>query len=168
MGRLLSAEATICQLVPSLLVSRITILNLKEKKTFKNCPRTGLYLAAQLACREVSKGCIHYTNLRNRYSKGWEISLSLICSSLFCSKLLILNSDCEDMARVARDSSELLSKNERFAGKNSYFCMFFTVFPLFMPKSKLIPSLFFQEQKSDSPGLGIRSFDFRANCSYFV
>ena len=78
----------------------------------------------------------------------------------FCSKLLILNSDCEVMARVARDSSELLSKNERFAGKNSYFCMFFTVFPLFMPKSKLLPSLFFQEQKSDSPGLGICSFDF--------
>ena len=41
----------------------------------------------------------------------------------------------------ACDSSELLPKTSD-ALKNSYFCMFLTVFHLFMPKSESLPSLF--------------------------
>ena len=42
----------------------------------------------------------------------------------------------------ARDLSGLLAKNERFTQKMCILCMFLTVFPLFMPQSESLLSLF--------------------------
>ena len=66
-------------------------------------------------------------------------------NSLQKSELLFKKERCE---WFACDSSESLAKNEQIACKeranrlkNSYFCMFLTNFPLFMPKSKSLPPI---------------------------
>ena len=105
--------------------------------------------------------------------QGWEFTLSLIRSLLFCSKSLIFRSFRERFTHITlykrvncslrksgvsdslvirvnrlQRTSELLAKNEQIACKeranrlkNSYFCMFLTNFPLFMPKSKSLPPI---------------------------
>ena len=105
--------------------------------------------------------------------QGWEFTLSLIRSLLFCSKSLIFRSFRERFTHItlykrvncslkksgvsdllvirvnrSQRTSELLAKNEQIACKeranrlkNSYFCMFLTNFPLFMPKSKSLPPI---------------------------
>ena len=47
-----------------------------------------------------------------------------------------------DMIELLSDMIKSLSKNERFAWKICIFCMFLTVFPLFMPKSEALLLLF--------------------------
>ena len=91
----------------------------------------------------------YFVNVIN-FWQGWELALSLIRSSLICSKSLILKSDHEQFAHVppykrAAVSDSLLillAKNEGFARKNCIFRMFLTVFPFFIPKRKLLQLLF--------------------------
>ena len=97
--------------------------------------------------------------------QGWEFALllfrsSLLRSLLFCSKLLILKSDWEQFSLVIlqkeanvssccykRAMSMIHSWYEQTALKNEWFAQktflyFWQFFPLFISKSKLLPSLF--------------------------
>ena len=52
-----------------------------------------LYLCIQYTCSRVYMFCIAIL-------QGWDFAHSLICPLLFCSKSLILESDCERFAHV--------------------------------------------------------------------
>ena len=72
-----------------------------------------------------------------------------ICSLLFCSKSTTLKSNLEWVSELKKsDVSDLLVirmnrlQKQAICSKNSYFHMFLTVFPFFMPKSKPLKSLF--------------------------
>ena len=72
-------------------------------------------------------------------SQGWELTLSLISSSLFCSKSLILKNDPERFTHNALYKRVTVSELLMML---VIFCMFLTVSPFFMPKSELLQSLF--------------------------
>ena len=63
--------------------------------------------------------------------QGWEFALSLICSSLFCSKLLILKSNRERCALLNRAMSVICSWFEPIALKKQAICSKFIFFVCF-------------------------------------